>query len=73
MAVFEEVVSGLNRCIESDPDVCRSCPYFMKCSNLYNPVELKRDALEMLESQAIIINRLQKDVADLRDALSMTD
>ena len=34
---------------------------------------IAKDALTLLELQEKIINRLQRDVADLRDALSMTD
>jgi hypothetical protein len=33
---------------------------------------IAKDALKLLELQEKIINRLQRDVADLRDALSMT-
>ena len=34
---------------------------------------IAKDALTLLKLQEKIINRLQRDVADLRDALSMTD
>ena len=34
---------------------------------------IAKDALTLLELQEKIINRLQRDVADLRDSLSWTD
>ena len=69
MADIEKVIKGINCHIKKD---CRenACPY--ACVYACEFV-LFNDALEMLKAQEKIINRLQKDVADLRDALSMTD
>ena len=70
MAVLNEVIKSLEVCKSTEPS-CTECPYkkiHKECLDV-----MHNDAIDILKLQAKIINRLQKDVADLRDALSMTD
>ena len=75
---LDKVIKGLYACTTIGENgvtdgECNICPYNKGYKTGECWVQMNRDALELLEGQAKIINRLQKDVADLRDALSMAD
>ena len=75
MANLENAIKGLECCVSRplSKETCDGCPYRKEYNTGLCWLSMNNDALEMLKGQEKIINRLQKDVADLRDALSMTD